>query len=280
MTISNISALSIFFVTFYFIVSGKLDRTIASFVGALLMILSGVYLGFYSQEQAFHAIDFNMIGLLAGMMVIVSVCKKTGFYSYLAIKTAKASRGSPVRLMVMMGMVTAFLSMFLDNVTTLVLMIPITVLICDILGIKPLAIILAEIVFANIGGVGTMIGAPPNMMIASASEFSFNDFIVHLLPIVLVAMVLGLIVLLIVFRDELRKKPKDFRPILDIDERAAIRDEKTLRKVMFSLVIVFGLFMLQKRHGFHHSLIALIGAGIVLILVRPNVDEVMRDVEW
>lgn len=275
-----ILALSIFFVTFYFIISGKLDRTIASFIGALVMILSGMSLGFYSQHDAFQAIDFNMIGLLAGMMVIVSVCKKTGFFSYIAIKTAKASGGSPVRLMVMMGCITAFLSMVLDNVTTIILVIPITILICDILGISPLPLIVTEIVLSNIGGVGTMIGDPPNMMIASGANFAFNDFIIHLLPIVLVAIVIGLITLAIIFRKDIIKKPKDLRPLLEIDEKAAIRDEKSLYKVVLSLIIVFGLFMVQKRFGFHHSFIALIGAGISLLLVRPNMDEIMKDINW
>ena len=278
--VNCILALSIFIATFYFIISGKSDRTIASFVGALVMIIAGVIMGFYSQEEAFHAIDFNMIGLLVGMMVIVSVCKKTGFFSYIAIKTAKASRGSPLRLMIMMGCITAFLSMILDNVTTIILVIPITVLICDILGINPLPTIITEIVLSNVGGVGTMIGDPPNMMIASSANLTFNDFIVHLFPIVLVAMVLSLIALAIIFRKDIKRRPIDVRPILEINEKAAIRDEKSLRKVILSLVIVFVLFLLQKRIGLHHSFIALLGAGIVLALVRPDMDEIMKDIQW
>ncbi len=144
--IKCIIAVSIFVVTLYFIFSGKLNRAIASFVGAIAMIASGVMLGFYSQEEAFRAIDFNMIGLLVGMMVIVSVCKNTGFFSDVAVKAAKASRGSPLRLMVMMGCISALLSMLLDNVTPIILIIPITILICDILDISPLPIIMAEIV--------------------------------------------------------------------------------------------------------------------------------------
>ncbi|UCD54629.1 MAG: hypothetical protein JSV93_03660, partial [Candidatus Omnitrophota bacterium] len=253
--------LVLFLVTFYFIISGKVNRAIASFVGALAMVILGMTLDFYSQEDAFHAIDFNMIGLLVGMMVIVSVCKKTGFFSFVAIKAAKASKGSPMRLMIMMGFVTAFLSMALDNVTTIILVIPITVLICDILGISPLPIIVTEIVLSNIGGVGTMVGDPPNMMIASSANLSFNDFIVHLFPIALGAAVLSLGVLAIVFRKDIKRRPIDFRPILEIDEREAIRDEKTLRKVILSLIIVFALFVVQKKLGFHHCFIALLGAG-------------------
>ncbi|MBN1353501.1 MAG: ArsB/NhaD family transporter [Candidatus Omnitrophica bacterium] len=275
-----ISSLSIFSLTFYFIISGKLDRTVASFIGAMAMVVAGKLCGFYSQEEAFHSIDFNMIGLLLGMMIIVSVCKKTGFFSYIAVRAAKASNGSTLRLMVMMGCVTAFLSMFLDNVTTIILTIPITVLICDIIGISPLPVVLTEIVLSNIGGVGTMIGDPPNMMIASASEFSFDDFIIHLFPIVMVAIVLGIIVLAFLFRKETKVVPQNFHSVLNINEKAAIKDEKGLRRVVFSLAIVVGLFILQKRHGFHHSFIALIGAGIVLLLVRPDLEDIMRDVEW
>jgi len=273
-------ALSIFLLAFYFILSGKVDRAIASFAGALAMVAAGVTFGFYSQEDAFHAVDFNMIGLLLGMMVIVSVCKKTGFFSYVAIKAAKASGGSPLRLMIMMGCVTAFLSMILDNVTTIILVIPITILICDILGISPLPTIVTEIVLSNVGGVGTMIGDPPNMMIATASGFSFDDFLIHLFPIVLAAMVISIIVLAVLFRRDLKSPPRDFRPILEIDETKAIRDMASLRKVVLSLVIVFVLFFLQKRHDFHHAFIALLGAGIVLTLVRPKLEEVLKEIEW
>jgi Na+/H+ antiporter NhaD/arsenite permease-like protein len=280
MTANYLIAGIIFIATFYLIISGKLDRTIASFAGALAMVAAGLGFGFYSQEQAFGTLDFNMMGLLIGMMVIVSVCKKTGFFSYVAIKAAKASRGSPLRLMVMMGLSTAFLSMALDNVTTIILVIPITILICDILGISALPIILAEIILANVGGAGTMIGDPPNMMIASSANFSFNDFIIHLLPIVIAATVLAIGVLALVFRKDMKAPPKDFRPILDIDEKEVIRDKRSFRKVVLSLVIVFALFIVQKKFHLHHSFIALLGAGIVLILVRPNIDEVIKGVEW
>ncbi|UCD55395.1 MAG: transporter, partial [Candidatus Omnitrophota bacterium] len=131
-----------------------------------------------------------------------------------------------------------------------------------------------------IGGVGTMVGDPPNMMIASSANLSFNDFIVHLFPIALGAAVLSLIVLAIVFRKDIKRRPIDFRPILEIDETEAIRDEKTLRKVILSLIIVFALFVVQKKLGFHHCFIALLGAGIVLALVRPDIDEVMKGIEW
>lgn len=275
-----IVALIIFLVTFYFIISGKLDRAIASFSGALVMVIAGMSLGFYSQDQAFHAIDFNMMGLLVGMMVIVSVCKKTGFFSYLAVKTAKASKGSPLRLMIMMGCITAFLSMILDNVTTIILVIPITILICDILGISPLPIIVTEIVLSNIGGVGTMVGDPPNMMIATSANLSFVDFLIHLFPFALIAIVCSLLVLSLVFRTYISKKPRDFSPILAINEKAAIRDEKSLKKAIFSLVIVFALFLAQKKLGLAHSFIALLGAGIALVLVKPKVEEIVKDIQW
>ena len=232
----------VFLTTFGFILSGKLNRTIASFAGALLMITLGGFFGFYSQEQAFHAIDFNMIGLLIGMMVIVSICKKTGLFSYIAIKAAKASKGSPLRLMLMMGFATAVVSMVLDNVTTIILVIPITILICDILGISPLPIIMSEIILSNIGGVGTMIGDPPNMMIASASGLSFNDFIIHLLPIALAAMVLSFIALAVIFRHDMKKPPRDFAPIMQINEKDAIRNARGLKRSIFSLVTVLALF--------------------------------------
>lgn len=275
-----IGALIIFIITFAFIITGKINKTIIALAGAVAMILFGMSFDFYTQEEALLSIDFNTIGLLMGMMVIVSVMKKTGLFSYIAIRTAKISRGSPWRLMFLMGIVTAFMSMALDNVTTIILVIPITILVCDILGISPLPPIMAEILLSNIGGVATLIGDPPNMMIASASGFVFKDFLIHLMPLVLVVILIGVLVLRVIFSAYFKTPPRNIDAVLKLDETRALRDKSTMVKSISALALVFILFFLQKELNLHHSFIAIIGAGITLLLVRPNIDEILQDVKW
>jgi len=273
-------AISIFAITFFFIINGRVHRTIVSAAGAIVMVLVGSLFNFYSQSDALNAIDFNTLGLLLGMMIIVNVLKRSGFFSYIAIKTVRISKGEPLRLMILMGLVTAFMSMFVDNVTTIMLVVPITILVCDILGISPIPTLMAEIVLANIGGVGTLVGDPPNMMIASAAKFTFIDFLIHLLPIALITMVVSIVVLKFLFRKDLAKTPKNIEAVLKMKEADAIQDPNGLTKCLSALCLVFVLFFLQKVHGLDHSFIAILGAGLTLVLVRPNPDEILRNVEW
>ena len=275
-----ILALTIFAVTFAFIISGKLHRTIVGAAGAIVMTLAGTIFNFYDQNDALKAVDFNTLGLLLGMMIIVVVLKQSGFFSYIAIKTVRISKGSPLRLMILMGLITAFMSMIVDNVTTIILVIPVTILVCDILGINPIPILMTEILLANIGGVGTLVGDPPNMMIASASGLTFTDFLVHLLPLVLIVMVVSMLVLRFIFRKDLNKPPRNIEAILQMRENDAIQDSSVLIKCLASLCLVFVLFFLQKSHGMNHSFVAILGAGLTLLLVRPDPDEVLRQVEW
>ena len=177
----------IFIATFAAILLGKVNRTIVAMAGAGVMVAVGMGMGFYSQEAALASIDFNTLGLLLGMMILVSMLARTGFFEYLAILTAKKSKGSPWVLFLLLGTITAVLSMFLDNVTTIVLIAPVTVLIAEILGISPLPLLIGEALLSDTGGVATLIGDPPNIMIGSAAGLSFMDFIVNLAPIVLVA---------------------------------------------------------------------------------------------
>lgn len=278
--LNTVLALGIFIITFGLIISGRLHRTIIGVAGAIAMTLVGSIFNFYSQEDALKAIDFNTLGLLLGMMIIVVVLKQSGFFSYLAVKTVRISRGSPLRLMIFMGVVTAFMSMLVDNVTTIILVIPVTILVCDILGINPIPALMAEILLANIGGVGTLVGDPPNMMIASASGFTFIDFLQHLLPLVLIVMGVSIMVLCFIYRKDLSKPPRNIEAILSMRPKDAIRDPGELVKCLLSLLLVFILFFLQKRHGLNHSFIAILGAGLTLLLVRPDPDEVLRKVEW
>lgn len=271
---------AIFSVTFVLIFSERLHRTVAGVIGAVVMVVAGMLLGFYSQGAALKAIDFNTMGLLFGMMVLVAMLGKTGAFEYLAIAAARATRGDPWRLMVALGGVTTFVSMFLDNVTTIILIVPVTILIADRLSISPIPLLMAEAILSDTGGVATLVGDPPNIIIGSAAGFSFNDFIVHLTPIVLVALVVTLFVLKYVFRKELAIPPQNVEALLQMDPREALNDRATLRKILFALGVVIALFFLHDALHLKPATVVLIGVGIAFVLVRPKPDELLKEVDW
>jgi Na+/H+ antiporter NhaD/arsenite permease-like protein len=270
----------IFIVTFAIIISEKIHRTIIALAGAVVMVLAGMYFGFYSQGAALKAIDFNTIGLLMGMMIIVNMLKRTGFFEYLATIVAKKTKGSPWLLMLLLGAITTFLSMIIDNVTTVVMMVPITIAVAEIIGINPVPILLAVVLLSNTGGVATLVGDPPNIMIGSAANLSFNDFLVKLAPIVIIIWLSSVVLLKFIFRKELREKPKNVDALLSLDEKEALRDPKALKKILFSLAVVLILFLVHHKLHMQSSLVALIGAAIAFMWVRPDPDEILKEVEW
>ena len=215
--LSGLIASAILAGALYFIVTEKIDKLIAISSGALLMIVVGQILGFYSQKKALMAIDFNTLGLLFGMMVIASILKRTGFFTYIAISLAKLSKGKPWMLMAILGVTTAFLSMLVDNVTTIVIIIPISILVCDILGINPLPILMAEILLSIIGGVATLVGDPPNIFIGSAAGFSFNDFLRNLFPTTVAVIFISIFALKYIYRKQLSDKSRYLQAVLNID---------------------------------------------------------------
>jgi len=262
------------------ILSERVHRTIVAMAGAVAMVALGMAMGFYSQEQALAAIDFNTLGLLFGMMVMVSMLGKTGFFEYLAIVTAKRSGGSPWRLFVLLGTVTTLASVFLDNVTTVVLIVPVTLLIVEILGIDPIPFLMAEALLSDTGGVATLVGDPPNIMIGSAANLSFNDFLTHLAPLVFVAWLAVLLVLGFVFRRELSQRPREIEALMRLDEREALHNPGALRRLLLVLGGVILLFFAHHRFHLTPAFIALAGAAVALIWVRPDVDEILDGVEW
>ncbi len=270
----------IFIVTFAIIISEKIHRAIIALAGAVVMVLVGMYFGFYSQGEALKAIDFNTIGLLMGMMIIVNMLKRTGFFEYLATIAAKKTQGSPWLLMLILGSITTFISMVIDNVTTVVMMVPITIAVAEIIGINPMPILLAEVLLSNTGGVATLIGDPPNIMIGSAANLSFNDFLVKLFPIVMLIWVSSVVLLKFVFRKELREKPRNIEALLTLNEKEALRDPKALKKILFSLAVVLVLFFIHHKFHLQSSFVALTGAAIAFMWVRPNPDEILKEVEW
>lgn len=280
MTSQQLVATGIFAATFALLLTERVHRMIVAMVGALVMLVAGLLMGFYSQELALAAIDFNTLGLLLGMMILVRLLEQTGFFEFVAILTGKRSGGKPWRLLIVLGAATTVLSMFLDNVTTVVLIVPVTILMAQILGINPVPLLMAEALLSNIGGVATLVGDPPNVLIGSAAGLTFNAFLVRMAPLALVAWFVALPILFLVFRRELQERPQHLTALAQLDEKEALHDPATLRKVLVVLGGVILLFFAQGALRLEPSVIALGGAAVALIWVRPNVDETLRHVEW
>src|SRR3972149_295359 len=228
--IAQIFTTLIFLASLWLIFSEKLNRTITGLLGAVLMIALGKLLHFYDETLAVAAVDFNTLGLLLGMMILVALLEPTGFFQYLAVWAGRLSRGRPVRLLVLLGTVTTVLSMFLDNVTTVVLIAPVTILISEILGISPMPMLIAEALLSNTGGVATLVGDPPNVLIASAAGFSFNDFLIYSLPIVAVAWFVALLLLRQLFRAELSVQPTNADAVLQLNPAESLDDRVTAQR--------------------------------------------------
>jgi Na+/H+ antiporter NhaD/arsenite permease-like protein len=265
-------SLIIFVVTFGLIISEKMHRTVIAFFGAMVMVLFGVAMHFYSPTEALHAIDFNTLGLLMGMMVIVAILETTGAFQYLGIYFAKKTKGDPWALVVALGTLTTVLSLILDNVTTIILIVPVTLVITQVLKINPVPVLMAEALLSDTGGVATLVGDPPNIMIGSAASFSFNDFLTHSFPIVLVVWLVTLLSLKLLYRRELKEKPQNVDQLMQMNERDAIEDPKTVKIVVSILCIVVVLFFFHHRLHLAPSMVALIGAALTLLLVSPKKD--------
>ena len=244
------------------------------------MVGIGKIFGFYSEEAALDAIDFNTLGLLLGMMILVAMLEPTGFFQYIAVGAARVSRGKPVRLFILLGSITTVLSMFLDNVTTVVLIAPVTILICEILGISPLPYLIAEALLSNTGGVATLVGDPPNVLIGSAAGLSFNDFLIHSLPIVAVAWVATLFLLRYLFRDELSKIPGNAEAVMSLNPAESLDDPKTARRVLVILGVAIFLFFVHHTLHISPSFIAVSTAAVALVWVQPDIKKTFERVEW
>lgn len=270
----------IFLASLWLIFSEKLNRTITALAAAVLMVVLGRLLHFYSETQAVEAVDFNTLGLLLGMMILVALLEPTGFFQFLAVWAGRLSRGEPLRLLILLGTVTTVVSMFLDNVTTVVLIAPVTILICEILGINPTPFLISEALLSNTGGVSTLVGDPPNVLIASAAGFTFNDYLVHSLPIVLFAWFATLWLLSYLFRRELSIRPPHAEVVLELDPSESLDDPKTARRVLVVLAAAILLFFLEELLLVSPAFIALCAAAAALVWVRPEINDVLRRIEW
>lgn len=278
--LAELAAIAIFVGVYVLVATERVHRVAAALGGAGLVL----GLGIIDSEQAFYSrrtgIDWDVILLLLGMMLVVGVIRRTGAFEYLAIHSAKLARGRPRNLLVLLVLVTAAASALLDNVTTVLLMAPVTLAVCARLGIPPIPFLLVEAFASNIGGAATLVGDPPNIIIASRADLTFTDFLVHMAPVVLVILVAFIGLALWLFRIDLRHRPEHAEALADLDESSAITDRRMLTASMVVLAgIVLG-FLLQRQTGLAPSVVALLGAGILILLSPLHVGELMREVEW
>ena len=271
---------TIFIACLILIFTEKLNRTIASMAGAVLMVVCGLILNFYSEENASGTIDFNTLGLLLGMMIIVSLLEPTGFFQYLAVKVGKFSKGKPARMLLLLGAITTVVSMFLDNVTTVVLIAPVTILLCEILGLNSQPYLMAEALLSNTGGVATLVGDPPNILIGSATGFTFLDFVTHSLPIVVVVWFAALGILYFLIRKELKQIPSDRDALMELNARDALKDPKSANKTLMVIGVMILLFLFEEFFQIRPALVALGGCAAILVWNRPSLADTLKRVQW
>ena len=261
----------IFVFMYMVIVSEKIHRTVAAMLGATSMIL----LGILSQETALHHIDFNTLGLLVGMMVLVGVTSHTGLFDYVAIKAAKVAKAEPKRILIYLALITAVFSAFLDNVTTVLLMVPVTFSITQKLHLKANPFLLTQIIASNIGGTATLIGDPPNIMIGSAvKELTFMAFIENLAPIAILNLIIVIFLVEIIYKKGLHTKPELQADLMQMDEHKALKDRRLLKKSLFVLTLVILGFFTHSITHVESSMIALTGGSHHLV------ESSMKAVEW
>ncbi|QYE96846.1 ArsB/NhaD family transporter [Paraclostridium sordellii] len=276
MDINQIIAICIFSLVMLAIISEKINRAVAAMTGALLMVIFNIV----SFEHGLSHIDFNTIGVLIGMMLFVSVVKNSGLFEYVAILSAKKSKGDPWKIMLCFIILTAILSAVLDNVTTVLLIGPMTIVITQILKINPVPFLITQILASNIGGTATLIGDPPNIMIGSAANLSFIDFVLNLGPVVVVILFFTIICFRFMFKEHLYVDDKYKEEILKLDESKAIKDKPLLIKSIIMIILILLGFVLHNIIHIESSVIALTGATVMMFIGKQDVDEILSSIEW
>jgi Na+/H+ antiporter NhaD/arsenite permease-like protein len=267
----------IFIATYALIILEKFHRMVVAMTGGIVMLL----LGLISQETAIReAIDFNTIGLLIGMMILVAITRRSGVFEAVAIWSATVTKGYPLRLLAMMSLITAVASAFLDNVTTVLLIVPVTITLTDKLKLNPLPFLISEILASNIGGTATLIGDPPNIMIGSAANLSFNAFIVNLAPICFVILFVQIAVLAMLYRKELTVEEEDRLNILKLNYKDEINDWLLLKKSLVVLAITIVGFVLHEVLHAETATIALTGAMLLMLISGEEPEDILLSVEW
>lgn len=273
-------ALGIFLVIYAFIISEKVNRAVIAVIGALLMVMFGIL----DVHKAFsHYIEWNTIVLLIGMMILVTITNQTGVFQWVAIKTAQAVKGNPIQLLIMLSLLTAVASALLDNVTTVLLMVPITFSITRILKVNPVPYLISEVLASNIGGTATLIGDPPNIMIGAANpHLTFNAFLINLAPIAIVILAVALIMLYFIYRNQLSVTDADREQLNQLDAREAIQNVPLMKKSLIVLGLTILGFMLHSVLHLEASVVALAGASLLMLisLNEEQVEKTLASLEW
>jgi Na+/H+ antiporter NhaD/arsenite permease-like protein len=269
-------AILLFAAALALIATDRVDRTKVALIGAVLLLLTRTI----DQEQAVEAIDWNTLGLLVGMMLMVKITEPTGVYTWLAIRAGQLSRGNPLAVVVALATTTAVLSAFLDNLTTVLLMVPITFLVADALDVDPIPLVIIEIVVSNIGGTATLIGDPPNILIAGATGLSFTAFIVHLAPIAALTFAVVTGGLYLAFRRRLRVAADARRHVMALEAARSIEDAAELRRTVPILVATIMLFFAHQALHLEPATVALAGASVMLLISRQPLERSLAGIEW
>ncbi len=269
-------AVVIFAVALGVIASERVDRMKVALIGAALILLTQTL----DQEQAVEAIDFNTIGLLVGMMLMVRLTETTGVYTWLAIRAGQWSRGRPLAIVLALSVTTGVLSAFLDNVTTVLLLVPITFLLADALDVDPVPLVIVEIFASNIGGTATLIGDPPNILIAGHTELSFASFIVNLAPIAAVTLAVVIGGMYLVFRSRLQVSPEARENVMRLDASRSIEDPAEAKRTVPILALTILAFFFHKQLHLEPATVALAGASVMLLVTRQSMQETIGGIEW
>jgi Na+/H+ antiporter NhaD/arsenite permease-like protein len=276
----TIAAVTVFLIAYFFIATEKINRVAVVCAGAAVMIIIGATdadAAFYSHETG---IDWNVIFLLLGMMIIVGVIHKTGLFEYLAIKAIQLAKGRPRQAFVYLLLLVAFCSSLLDNVTTIMLAVPMTIMVAKYLKVHPVPFILAEVFISNIGGAATLIGDPPNIIIASKADLDFNAFLIHMAPMVLVVLAVIIPMLVLMFNKDLKNNPEDRKTVMDLHPGSFIKDKPLLVKSLVVLTLVIVAFVLHTVLHLDPSVIAMVGAGFLVMISKLKPEQFAKDVEW
>src|ERR687892_2553392 len=261
-----------------------IHRSVLAILGGIIAVVSAIIFGVVNAEDSvsfiIESIDFNTIGLLLGMMIIVAILGETGVFYWVGIKAGKISKGNLWKLMLLLCSFTAVASMFIDNVTTILLMVPVTLSITRTLKVPAIPFILAQVLASNVGGAATLIGDPPNIMIGSAANIDFNSFIVHMGPTIFVSFSVSLVLLRILFRKDLRSQVHNFEELQKEDENKLIKDKVLLKKSIVVLLFVVGLFVVHGSLHLEPSVIALGGASLLMVITRARPERVLHEVDW
>jgi Na+/H+ antiporter NhaD/arsenite permease-like protein len=276
----TVVAVGVFVIAYVLIATERVHRLIAALGGAAVLMAIGVVHSddaFFSRETG---IDWDVVFLLLGMMIIVGVLRRTGVFEYVAIWAVKRAKGSPLRVMVLLVLITAIASAFLDNVTTVLLIAPVTLLVCERLAVSAVPFLIAEVFASNIGGTATLIGDPPNIIIASRAGLSFNDFLVNLTPIIAIELVVLALLLPWLFRGSFTTTPERISSVMALSEREAIRDRRLLLKCGVVMLLVFAGFVGHSVFHIEPSVVALLGAGVLVLISNVEPKDYLASVEW